>query len=104
MKIYQSSPLVPVHQSSPPIVNSPGVDIKVWLSKFVRVWSNINALSADSADHATSCNAHIPARCIPLCHKNCARVARPSLPVLMMQYIQHCGGSGLVHETILMPE
>ena len=32
-------------------------------------------------------------------HKNCARVARPSLRVLVMQYIQRCGGSGLVHET-----
>ena len=31
--------------------------------------------------------------------KNCARVARPSLHVLVMQYIQRCGGSGLVHET-----
>ena len=28
-----------------------------------------------------------------------ARVARPSFRVLVMQYIQHCGGSGLVHET-----
>ena len=50
-------------------------------------------------DHATSCYAHIPARCIPLCHKNYARVARPSLRVLVMQYIQRCRGSGLVHET-----
>ena len=73
----------------------------MWLSKFVCVWSNINALSADSADHATSCYAHIPARCISLCHKNYARVARPSLRVLVMQYIQRCGGSGLVHETKL---
>ena len=32
-------------------------------------------------------------------HKNYARVARPSLRVLVMQYIQRCGGSGLVHET-----
>ena len=71
----------------------------MWLSKFVPVWSNINALAADSGDHTTSCYAHIPARCIPLCHKNCARVARPSLRVLVMQYIQCCGGSGLVHET-----
>ena len=43
--------------------------------------------------------AHISARCIPLCHKNCARVARPSFRVLVMQYIQRYGGSGLVHET-----
>ena len=34
-------------------------------------------------------------------HKNCARVARPSLRVLVMQYIQHCGWSGLVHKTTL---
>ena len=34
-------------------------------------------------------------------HKNCARVARPSFCVLvmLMQYIQRCGGSGLVHKT-----
>ena len=32
-------------------MNEPGVEIKVWLSKFVGVWSNVNALSADSADH-----------------------------------------------------
>ena len=79
------------------ILNAPGVEIKVWLSKFVRV---INALSADSADHATSCYAHIPARCIPLCHKNYARVARPSLHVLVMQ---RCGGSGLPRFTRLRP-
>ena len=82
------------------ILNAPGVEIKVWLSKLVRVWSKINALSADTGDHTTSCYAHIPARCIPLCHKNCARVARPSLCMLVMQYIQCCGGSGVVHETI----
>ena len=33
-------------------LNAPGVEIKVWLSKFV---TSCNALSADSADHATSC-------------------------------------------------
>ena len=31
------------------------------------------------------------------------RVARPSLRVLVMQYIQRCGGSGLVHETSTLP-
>ena len=36
-------------------LNAPGVEIKVWLSKFVGVWSNINALSADSGDHTTNC-------------------------------------------------
>ena len=30
---------------------------------------------------------------------NCARVVRPSFRVLVMQYIQRCGGSGLVLET-----
>ena len=56
---------------------------------------------ANTGDHTTSCYVHFPSVCIPLCHKNCARVrvARPSLRVLVMQYIQRCGGSGLVHET-----
>ena len=33
-----------------------------------------------TCDHTTSCYAHFPATCIPLCHGKCATVARPSLP------------------------
>ena len=32
------------------------------------------------------------------------RLARPSLRVLVMQYIQRYEGSGLVHETTLLPD
>ena len=81
------------------ILNAPGVKIKVWLTQLVPVWSKISALSANTGDHTTSCYVHYPVVCIPLCHKSSARVARPSLRVLMMQYIQRCGGSGLVNET-----
>ena len=56
-------------------------------------------ISVNTGDHTTSCCVHFPSVSIPLCHKNCARVARPSLHVLVMQYIQRCGGSGLVHKT-----
>ena len=42
--------------------------------------SKTNALSVNTGDHTTSCYAHFPATCIPLCHRNSATVARPSLP------------------------
>ena len=76
-------------------LNAPGAKIKVWLSSLVHVWSKINALPVNTGDHTTSCNAHFPATCIPLCHRNNATVAIPSV----MQYIQSWGGSALVHET-----
>ena len=86
-------------------LNAPGVKIKVWLTQLALYMSAMEWDQCTISKHwwlhymYTSCYVHFLVVYIPLCHKISAEMARLSLHVLVMQYIQCCGGSGLVNET-----
>ena len=58
------------------------IQARVVIRKFECTWSKdqsvviitctcLEYLSVNTGDHTTSCYAHFPATCIPLCHKQC---------------------------------